>query len=320
VSAVDRIRETVNKLITPLGVGLYRVVGEDLREERATLEITTAIGCPLACTCCPQGLLRSRYPEGAARELGIDEFKAALSTVPSDVRIDFSGMAEPWTARDTTAMFRHALQKGHLVSVYTTLLGMSDDDVAFLVEHMEHFGIENPMCLHLPDDEGVMTGFNPPAEYRSRLAQVIAAMQRVARKRGGARKELVLMTMSSRGRVHESIADLVPTALDRFTPTSRAGTVNAKRAARVRHAYDVECGDSAAYDRNVLLPNGDVLLCCMDYGLSAVLGNLLEQSYESLAQSPTLQRIVRANGCDGFDETTICKSCERAVRAGGHAG
>jgi len=26
--------------------------------------------------------------------------------------------------------------------------------------------------------------------------------------------------------------------------------------------------------RNVLLPNGDVVLCCMDYGLDHILGNL----------------------------------------------
>ena len=34
---------------------------------------------------------------------------------------------------------------------------------------------------------------------------------------------------------------------------------------------------------NVLIPNGDVQLCCMDYGLDAKIGNLLE--FQSLQGS-----------------------------------
>jgi len=160
VGLVEQIGRSMNRALAPLGVGIRRV-GEELREDRATLEITTVVGCPLVCSCCPQGLLRSRYPQCASREMTLDDFEAMLSTVPTDVRIDFSGMAEPWTAKDTTAMFRHALGRGHLVSAYTTLIGMSDDDVAFLVETMDRFGLENPFCLHLADDEGVMSGFRP---------------------------------------------------------------------------------------------------------------------------------------------------------------
>ena len=312
---IERIGRAVNSVLAPFGVGLQRVGGE-LREDRATLEITTAIGCPLACNCCPQGRLRSRYPQDDARELSLDGFVAILSSVPRDVRIDFSGMAEPWTARDATAMFRHALEAGYVVSAYTTLVGMSDSDVAFLVEHMDHFDLENPFCLHLADDEGVMAGFRPSDEYRAHVAEVISAMNRVARKRRRANRELQLMTMSSQGRVHESIADLVRGDLLPFTPTSRAGALREDRAARVKHAYPVQCRDSTLYDRNVVLPNGDVFVCCMDYGLTAPLGNLLTQSYQSIRKSEGLQRLVRANQCEGFDENVICKSCEWAVRAG----
>ena len=313
---IEWIGKAVNRALAPFGVGIQRV-DEDLREGLATLEITTAIGCPLACGCCPQGLLCSCYPQGASREMTLDDFKKILSTVPKDVRIDFSGMAEPWTALETTSMFRHALGQGYLVSAYTTLVGMSDEDVRFLIANMDRFGLENPFCLHLADDEGAMSGFRPSVEYHDRVAEVISAMRAVARSRRRGVKELQLMTMSSSGRVHESIADLLPEPLLPFVPTSRAGTLREDRAARIRHHYAVQCRDTALYDRNVVVPNGDVFVCCMDYGLTVPLGNLLTGTYESLRESDRLSGLLESNRCAGFDETTICKSCEWAVRAGG---
>jgi len=55
------------------------------------------------------------------------------------------------------------------------------------------------------------------------------------------------------------------------------------------------CKKSPSYEQNVVLPNGDVVLCCMDYGLKHKLGNLLEQSFNDLK---------RENNYD------LCKSCE----------
>lgn len=55
------------------------------------------------------------------------------------------------------------------------------------------------------------------------------------------------------------------------------------------------CKKSAEYEQNVVLPNGDVVLCCMDYGLKHKLGNLLEQNFNDLKRE--------AN----YD---LCKSCE----------
>ena len=42
------------------------------------------------------------------------------------------------------------------------------------------------------------------------------------------------------------------------------------------------CIRSSEYKINVMLPNGDVVLCCQDYGLKHRLGNLLETNYNKL--------------------------------------
>jgi hypothetical protein len=61
------------------------------------LEITTMVGCPLKCTYCPQDQLRGTYGQNE-KYLPLENFKLILSKVPYYVRIDFSGMAEPFQA------------------------------------------------------------------------------------------------------------------------------------------------------------------------------------------------------------------------------
>jgi len=61
------------------------------------------------------------------------------------------------------------------------------------------------------------------------------------------------------------------------------------------------CGCIEKLYHNVVLPNGDVSLCCMDYGLEHIIGNLLDQSYEEV--------IPRDNTC-----FNLCRFCENGVK------
>jgi adenine C2-methylase RlmN of 23S rRNA A2503 and tRNA A37 len=60
-----------------------------------TLEITTHLGCALACRFCPQDRLMKSYPKGDPRDLSLANFVRIVDKVPAHVRLDFSGMAEP---------------------------------------------------------------------------------------------------------------------------------------------------------------------------------------------------------------------------------
>lgn len=69
------------------------------------------------------------------------------------------------------------------------------------------------------------------------------------------------------------------------------------------------CGDD--YSHNVLLPDGRVALCCMDYNLNHVIGDLSKDSYSVIRQSKALSNVKKAS----IDETMplICRSCYKAV-------
>ena len=72
---------------------------------------------------------------------------------------------------------------------------------------------------------------------------------------------------------------------------------------RVNHAGNQgpsTCGCIEHLYHNVVLPNGDVSLCCMDYSLEKILGNIIEDSYDDIMPTP-LQT---------FD---ICGRCENGI-------
>jgi radical SAM protein with 4Fe4S-binding SPASM domain len=76
------------------------------------------------------------------------------------------------------------------------------------------------------------------------------------------------------------------------------------------NTFSLTCRSTPFYDRNVLLPNGDVVLCCMDYNLKHIIGNLLTQTYEEIFKGKPLLDLIEMNEADKFNKCSICKSCE----------
>jgi hypothetical protein len=77
-----------------------------------------------------------------------------------------------------------------------------------------------------------------------------------------------------------------------------------------RNDFALTCRSTPFYDRNVLLPDGSVVLCCMDYNLKHIIGNLLTQSYKQIFEGEKLAEIIKINESPEFDKCSICKSCE----------
>lgn len=271
-----------------------------------SLEFTMMVGCPLMCTFCPQDKLRASYGN-RQKYFQLDDFRAILAKTPKHVRIDFSGMAEPWTNPDCTHMLAHTLHIGFNVAIYTTMHGMLDPEhVACLLR--DHAGQVEVLCLHLPDAAGNMRGWKPSREYDFALATMLT-LQPVL----GNRFEI--MTMDAAGRPHP---DLGSDALGAWTGVSRAGNVDPDEVKGPmhpppRHGCAVSCSFTSFYDQNVVLPNGDVVLCCQDYSLQHRIGNLLEMGYyEMFETSAGLGQLQAENMRPEFSITSLCKTCDRA--------
>ena len=299
------------------------------------LEITVNIahkGCAVACIVCPQDKLSKTYnlyPENKLiRDLSFDTFKTAIDKVPLTTRIDFSGYTEPYLNKDCSKMIKYVHDRGHTVSVYTTLVGATESDVDLLLDICQHptrpfsaFDQENPLCIHLPDEGGVMP-VRITNKYKRVLKYLITKAQSL---RLGLGTHIRIMTMDKNGKLSKEILDVFP--VDKipfqFKAISRASNLDddgVKRKAPTMTNYEGGVGmktgkiicKSNSLHNNVLIPNGDVHLCCMDYGLEAKVGNLLENDYDYLHNGEEMKYITDRMTDDSLEGDIICRRCENA--------
>jgi len=126
-------------------------------------------------------------------------------------------------------------------------------------------------------------------------------------------------TMCMSDTVHEKVRHLFPTS---YVPQfwDRAGNLSGEGSLKPEldklrdkylsvHYSDTPktCGCVEDLYHNVMLPNGDVSLCCMDYGLENIIGNLFEQEYNDV--------VPKRHTC--FE---MCKTCENGVDPPGFKG
>ena len=129
--------------------------------------------------------------------------------------------------------------------------------------------------VHLPDDKNY-TNIKVDKEYLLKIHKFSAS-------------NIHGINYMNIGGVHPEIKKILSGIMVREDElVDRAGNVNGivginKKEKLKGKIICIGCGK--ILNHNVLLPNGDVILCCMDYGLQHVLGNLLLSDYEPLFNS-----------------------------------
>ena len=250
----------------------------------ATLEITTIVpekGCVVDCVFCPQRTLEKVYK--GQRTMTLDDFKRLIESVPTDVRITFSGFIEPWMNKNCSSMVLYAHERGHPVSIFTTGIGMSVADIESIA-HIPFAGNPNGgFTLHLPDSELLARHPITPS-YIKTLTWFRDNKHRI--------QNFGLMSMGAD--LHPEVKHLFPAPAP-STMWDRAGNLSREKLLKpdliplqnrwnkIEHTDGPRtCGCVEHLYHNVLLPNGDVSLCCMDYGLDHIIGNLNTQTYEQV--------------------------------------
>lgn len=264
-----------------------------------TMEFTTTVpkkGCVVDCVFCPQRTLQKVYT--GERILGLDNFKAIVDKIPQPVRISFAGFTEPWLNSRCTDMVLYAHQQGHPISVFTTGIGMKISDVEQLMDIPYAGNPNGGFVLHLPDQERkakhpITDNYLEVLEYFSRVQDRIQNF-----------KTMAMGPLLDEVKPYFSDAPV-------YAMYSRAGNLvgegilkpelNKYHFHSVDHGdQDMTCGCDERLYHNVCLPNGDVSLCCMDYNLEHILGNMLTQAYEDVIPQP-------------YECFKLCRLCENAV-------
>ena len=162
----------------------------------------------------------------------------------------------------------------------------------------------------MPDDNMNMRGYKGSDDYR----QVLKNFLNMVKVGAFPAKKFKAMTMDKSGHVHSDLKDLLP-ELDGWKGHSRAGSLGQKQIEKTgatpapHNTFSLLCASTPYYDHNVVLPNGDVALCCMDYALKHIIGNLLKTDYWSLFVSPEMGHVRIENQKKEFSKCSICKQC-----------
>jgi Iron-sulfur cluster-binding domain len=258
-----------------------------------SLEITTAIGCKVNCRYCPQITLLKNYRsrESQDRLLSLERFKLVCDKLPTSVAVRFAGFCEPWLNPACTDMVLYASETAHPIGVYTTLVGMTAADVKRLVGvTFTTFGV------HLPSQEG--TESIPVSEaYLCALKALLWSG--------------IKCTFHCHGTAVDAALEPLGIKAD-FTATStRASNLKQEATPFTKEAPSRRLKGRLTCERlrhNVLLPNGDVVLCCMDYSMKHVIGNLLTGTYTHIHNSDEFKMVQQ--GLKDESSDILCRDCD----------
>lgn len=208
------------------------------------LEITTKIGCPVKCLKYCPQEIIVKNYKDRQKNLTLDDFKIILQHLPPKLLLVFSGFCEPFANKHAIDLIQFA-HATHPIVIYTTLYQASSKDVEELLK-LTYVGFS----LHLPDGKNMKIPITE--QYKQNVFSVIQNIPVVS---------FAIMN-------------------DCFVSNNRENIVRGiyTHKRRFRHCRK---WDTPQF---VMLPNGDVQICCMDFGLWHKIGNLLMEDYETICQ------------------------------------
>ena len=266
------------------------------------IDITTVMGCRLDCHFCPQKSLLREYKKKsncAKSKMTLEDFSSILPQIQEGGVITFSGMSEIFQNPEASQMIKLAYEKGFRVQLFTTLMGICDEDFDALRD--VRF---STVVLHIPDEEG-NSKFVIDEAYLSHLKRF--------------HENYDILYYSCHGTVHHLVKDIIqsniPIDRDMY---NRAGVLNDTSLKTFQWKGEIVCTGLMSNTEGkaighipVLLPDGTLLACPNDYEMELVLGNLYKSTWEDILLSDAYARIENALDDDAID--SICRRCHRAL-------
>jgi organic radical activating enzyme len=265
----------------------------------SSLAITTIIGCKNRCSYCPQKTVIKAYTAISKDSLmSLENFKKYISTIPKNITLSFAGFSEPWINIEATAMLLHANKNGFPIRVNTTLIGMRTEDV----EKMEQVPFIK-FAVHLPDNSN-HTKINVDSIYLETLESLL---------KSNIKNQFFKYHKENDIDLHPEVKKVFSkfkAKITSFGLNNRAGYSKTEYQYAQPNKGKIlkACED---FKHNILLPNGDVALCHMDWNLKHILGNLSEISYPELYTSDEFKKIQNALLNPNSD--LLCRQCEKDI-------
>lgn len=271
-------------------------------QNNPTLEITTVVGCSINCKYCPQKVLLNRYylnNSDRTNRLSLNDFRTCLKNTPDNCDFMFAGMSEPFLNPDCTEMLELACEAGRNVSLYTTLEGASNEDIDKILDMPLSF-----VGLHVADVDN-NAKIHVSEAYFANVKRLINAT-----KLDG---DNFVNDISAQARPLPRIEEMCRGKYEvLISLQDRAGNlVGGELAGRDKVLTNEKitcCFSGPKLNNHVVLPDGTLLLCNMDYGMQHVLGNLFTNSFDAIREENEMHRVFCGiNGDQSIN--LLCRKC-----------
>jgi len=271
-------------------------------QDNPTLEVTTVLGCAVACKYCPQSVLSKEYyshNKSSKRLMLVEDFEIFLNNIPDNCDVMFAGMAEPFLNPDCTEMLKMACETGRNVSLYTTLEGARNSDVDEILKLPFQF-----VGLHVADIYNYAK-ITVNDNYLYNVERLINAT-----KNNG---EAFINDISAQAEPIPEIRKMMEGKFEALISLqNRAGNLEGDELAGREKELTTEkitcCFSGPKLNNHVVLPDGTLLLCNMDYGMKHVLGNLKEKTFKEIRDDEEMQNVFKGISGDASIEL-LCRKC-----------
>lgn len=260
-----------------------------------SIEVTLGIGCRLRCKFCPQDKLINNYNKnGGEKIMTFETFKNALSMVMEGGGVTFSGMVEPFHNPQCAEMILYAYDKGYKISLFTTLVGMKEKDLEIIKDiEFDH------VTLHIPDEK-----YNSKFVINDEYIDILKKFK----------KYIDINSYSCHGEVNTKIKKYFNNEIIHNEMMNRAGNLEYEYLKKYEPKGQIICQIGTSIESGSwapeILPDGTVVLCCMDYSMKHVLGNVNKQNVKEIYESEEYQKILKGLNDDKID--ILCRHCSAA--------
>ena len=305
VAVTRKYRQEIIDILTKGGAEHIFIICREvweLNRKRPKLEVTAKIGCAINCKFCPQDiLLKNYYKTDKNRKsiLDFEDYKTCLAHMPKETIISFAGFVEPFFHPQGVEMVIYAYEKGYDVELFTTFMSLSFADY----QRIKSIPFKQ-VVLHTPDEKRY-ANISITDEYALILNDALDSYRSDG-----------LPFIDSANCQSEPSKEFLNIAGDRIIVESslidRAGNLNSEqlRSSGTKQG-ELKCNRTENFNHWVLLPDGTVVLCCMDFGLKHPLGNLIDSSYNEIIEGE-IYRELRSN-LKMSNSDVLCRNCTSSI-------
>ena len=299
-----------------------------------SIEISAVKSCSIRCEYCPQDQLIKASKEKNSNLVNINYeiFSKSISNIESsgDFHVHWTGYSEPCLNKNFPEMVNLAQYKGFIQEISTTLVGHQR-----CIDYLSNSTAFSHIGLHLPDNSGLMENGSLKVNKKYLDNLKIFLDNRLELMNEGCKTVVNSQTFGSD--YHPEIKKII----EKQKYKNLFRDINVRKALHsrsggVRPIINLKIGIKKVLKKGerlnskilnfflkklkfklyycsykrlkqpVLLGNGDLNICCMDYGLRSIIGNLTEANINEI------YRTWEQNYGESFSNGTYkpCNKCE----------